>query len=183
MCQEACGTCDTASPEQFHPKDVDILKTAREKMTKKTVSKDKKKVNLKEESTTSSPGSPPRSSPGTSSARATTTSGSATTTRSPSAVTSTATAVPVSPLMKVPDTAEPLEESEAGGGGTPQPAVLSAAAIGGFKGGGSRARRATKGARSALKDHRKRTPDTNVWKELLEKRRGYKLRLGSLLEF
>ena len=51
--------------------------------------------------------------------------------------------------------------------------MLSAAAITGFKGGGSRARRATKGARSGLKDHREQQPDTNIWKQLLEKRRGY----------
>ena len=75
MCQEACGTCDTVSPEQFHPKDVDILETARAKLKKKTVSKDKKKVGLKNGSHTSPPGSPPRASPGTSLARATTTFG------------------------------------------------------------------------------------------------------------
>ena len=53
----------------------------------------------------------------------------------------------------VPDTAAPLEESEIGGGSGLQPAVLSAAAIDCFKGNGTRARMATKGARAALKDH------------------------------
>ena len=30
-----------------------------------------------------------------------------------------------------------------------------------------------KGARSGLKNHRTQHPDTNIWKQLLEKRRGY----------
>ena len=73
----------------------------------------------------------------------------------------------------VPDTAAPLEESEIDGGSGLQPAVLSAAAIGCFKGNGTRARMATKGARSALKDHRAPGPDTNKWKTLLKAKRGY----------
>ena len=51
--------------------------------------------------------------------------------------------------------------------------VMSAVAITGFKGGGSLGRRATKGAISRLKDHRTQQPDTNIWNQLLEKRRGY----------
>ena len=61
----------------------------------------------------------------------------------------------------MPATVAPLKESETGGGSGLQPVVLSAAAIGGFKGSGSWARRATRGARSALKDHRAPGPDTN----------------------
>jgi hypothetical protein len=64
--------------------------------------------------------------------------------------------------------------------------VLSAAAITGFKGGGSRPRRATKGARSGLKNHRTQQPDTNIWKQLLEKRQGYSFAariLGRILEW
>ena len=38
LCLEAYGTCDTASPEYVHPKDARILKDARAKLTKKTVS-------------------------------------------------------------------------------------------------------------------------------------------------
>ena len=60
-------------------------------------------------------------------------------------------------------------ESTTGEGET----VMTAAAITGFKGGGSRPRRATKGARSGLKNHRTQQPDTNIWKQLLEKRHGY----------
>ena len=55
---------------------------------------------------------------------------------------------------------------------TSRPDVLAAAAIGTFKG-NPQPRRATRGVRAGLKDRRTPGPDTNVWKTLLEKRRGY----------
>ena len=39
LCKAACGTCNTAAAEHFHPKDIEILKAAREKIQTKTVLK------------------------------------------------------------------------------------------------------------------------------------------------
>ena len=36
LCKAACGTCNTANAEHFHPKDIEILKAAREKLQAKT---------------------------------------------------------------------------------------------------------------------------------------------------
>ena len=101
----------------------------------------------------------------------------ATTTKPPSATTSTDTTVSrtVKPVVHTGESA--TGESET---------VLSAAAITGFKCGGSRPRRATKGARSGLKNHRTQQPDTNIWKQLLEKRQGYSFAarvLGRILDW
>ena len=186
-CQEACGTCNTAATEHFHTKYIKILKAAKEKLQTKTSLKTGLKTELKYEQFNSSlpppllPSIPtPRlreiPSPAAASMAATTIAGTsrstssvtrvaqATATRSPSTTTSNDTTVP-SIFQPVVTTGE----SAIGGGET----VFLAAAIKSFKGGGSRARRAIKGARSGLKDHRKQQPDTNVWKQLLEKRRGY----------
>ena len=142
LCEAACGTCNTAKEEHYHPKDTAILKEAREKEQTKTSLKTSSKTKAAQ----------------------------ATATR---AVNPT----PV-PVMDLPVTGEPAPwELDSPVTGEPakgeSETVLSAAAITGFKGGGSRARRATRGARSGLKDNRAQKPDTNVWKELLEKRQGY----------
>ena len=39
LCKEACGTCNTAATEHLHPKDIEILKSAREKLKTKTALK------------------------------------------------------------------------------------------------------------------------------------------------
>ena len=187
LCKAACGTFNTAATEHFHPKDFEILKAAREKLQTKTSLKTGLKTELKHEQFNSSlpppllpsiptprlGGAPSpataRTAP-TTMARPSTSSSSvtavaqATATRWPATTTSADTTVS-STVKSVVNTGESaMGESET---------ILSAAAITGFKGGGSRARRATKGARSGLQDHRKQQPDTNVWKHLLEQRRGY----------
>ena len=36
-CEQACGTCKTASPQDFHPRDTQIIEAAENKLKKKTV--------------------------------------------------------------------------------------------------------------------------------------------------
>ena len=47
LCKGACGTCNTAATEHFHPKDFEILKAAREKLQTKTSLKTGLKTELK----------------------------------------------------------------------------------------------------------------------------------------
>ena len=57
---------------------------------------------------------------------------------------------------------------------TPEPTVLSFAALSSFK--MSKKRRIALSARSGLKDNRPKNPDSNIWAGLLRRRRGYAYR-------
>ena len=158
LCNEACGKCNTASPQDFYPKDTKILKDARDKLKKKAVLTPCPPVTHP----------PPPESTSTGSTVAVSAEVKVATSLASGAVSVPAVA-PMSDTVR--GRVGPLTESETAGS-VPQPAVLSAATIGTFKN-NNRARRATKGARAELVDRRDPGPDINIWKTLLEARRGY----------
>ena len=146
-CEQPCGTCKTVPLQDLHARDRQILANAENKFRKKV--------------TPASPPAPP----------------TAQEVKVVAGLASSAAGSPaVAPAPGESETADPGPSSRVGPCAAPapslRPAGLSAAAIGDFKG-NPRPRRATRGVRANLKDRRAPAPDTNVWKALLEKRRGY----------
>ena len=130
QCEEPCGTCKTAPPQDFHERDNQIIVAAENKLKKKTAAAS-------------------HLAPSTAQKKVRVVAGLA----------SRAAGAPA--VVSAPKPAPESETADSGPGScvgpcatpapTPRPDLLSAAAIGNFKG-NPRPRRATRGVRAELKD-------------------------------